>query len=186
MKKTSKKISTARQAEFTGSLRQEMMFRYILNGLLLIYMLYYLFQLYASLDNTFFWADENKHAYICSLVYKTHQIPTILPDDLYGGYRWSYPPLFHILGAAFMGIAGPASLKFFNLTLLVIFLGSFYLLIRKHYGTNEAVVACFMITLAPVLAISAIRFTTEMLSMLCIFFSFFFAHFGHYYFSFLL
>ena len=113
-KKSSTKISETGQADLTVSMRRETAFTYIINGLLLIYLLYYLFQLYASLDNTFFWADENKHAYICSLVYKTHQIPTILPDDLYGDYRWSYPPLFHILGAAFMGIAGPASLKFFN------------------------------------------------------------------------
>jgi 4-amino-4-deoxy-L-arabinose transferase-like glycosyltransferase len=173
-KKSSNKISEARQADLTVSMRREAGFTYILNGLLLIYLLYYLFQLYTSLDNTFFWADENKHAYICSLIYKTHHIPTVLPNDLYGGYRWSYPPLFHILGAAFMGIAGPSSLKFFNLILLVIFLPSFYFLIRKHYGDSEAVVACLLITLSPVLAVNTIRFTTEMLSMLCIFFSFFF------------
>jgi 4-amino-4-deoxy-L-arabinose transferase-like glycosyltransferase len=173
-KKSSNKISEVERADLADDSRQEIIFKYVLNGLLLIYLLYYLFQLYASLDNTFFWADENKHAYICSLVYKTHQIPMILPDDLYGGYRWSYPPLFHILGAAFMGIAGPAFLKFFSLSLLLIFLPSFYFLIRKHYGNNEAVIACFLITLSPVLAINAIRFTTEMLSMLCIFFSSFF------------
>jgi 4-amino-4-deoxy-L-arabinose transferase-like glycosyltransferase len=74
-----------------------------------------------------------------------------------------------------MGIAGPASLKFFNLILLVIFLPSFYFLIRKHYGDNEAVVACLLITFSPVLAVNTVRLTTEMLSMFCIFFSFFFA-----------
>jgi len=173
-KKSSQKISEVKRADLAGDSRQEIVFKYVLNGLLLIYLLYYLFQLYASLDNTFFWADENKHAYICSLVYKTHQLPIILPDDLYGDYRWSYPPLFHILGAAFMGIAGPSALKFFNLILLLIFLPSFYILIRKHYGNNEAVVACLLITLSPVLAINTIRLTTEMLSMLCIFLSFFF------------
>ena len=134
---------------------------------------YYIFQLYSSLDNTFFWADENKHAYICSLVYKTQQIPTILPDILYGDYRWSYPPLFHMLGAIFIGIAGFSALKFFNLILLLIFLASFYILIRKHYGNNVAVAACLLTTLSPILAINTIRFTTEMLSTLCIFFSFF-------------
>jgi 4-amino-4-deoxy-L-arabinose transferase-like glycosyltransferase len=173
-KKTSGKVPKVEQADLTRDKRRENIFRYALKGLLAIYLVYYLFQLYASLDNTFFWADENKHAYICSLVYKAHQIPTILPDDLYGDYRWSYPPLFHILGAAFMGMAEPDSIKFFNLILLVIFLPSFYFLIHKHYGGNEAVVACLLITFSPVLAINAIRLTTEMLSMLCIFFSIFF------------
>jgi 4-amino-4-deoxy-L-arabinose transferase-like glycosyltransferase len=173
-KKSPGKISEVKHVNLTGPTRQEIIFRYVLNGLLFIYLLYYLFQLYASLDNTFFWRDENKHAYICSLVFKTHQIPTMLPDDLYGDYRWSYPPLFHILGAAFMGIAGPTGLRFFNLILLLIFLPSFYFLIRKHYGNNEAVVSCLLITLSPVLAMNTVRFTTDLLSMLCIFFSFFF------------
>jgi 4-amino-4-deoxy-L-arabinose transferase-like glycosyltransferase len=173
-KKSSRKVTEAKPLDLTRDSRQEALFRYLLSGLVFIYLLFYLFQLYASLDNTFFWADENKHAYISSLVYKTHQLPTILPDDLYGDYRWSYPPLFHILAATFMGIAGPSALKFFNLILLLIFLPSFFYLIRKHYGNNEAVVACLLVTLSPVLAISTIRFITEMLSMLCIFFSFFF------------
>jgi len=173
-KKPSKKVSVSKDTALAEDPRQEIVFKYIFSGLLFIYLLYYLFQLYSSLDTTFFWADENKHAYISSLVLKTHQIPTILPQDLYGGYRWSYPPLFHILGAIFMGIAGFSALKFFNLVLLLIFLASFYVLIHKHYGSNEAVLACLLITLSPVLAINTIRLTTEMLSMLCIFFSFFF------------
>ena len=95
-KKSSNEISEVKRTYLTGDSRRDIVFTYVLHGLLFIYLLYYLFQLYASLDNTFFWADENKHAYISSLVYKTQQLPTILPDDLYGDYRWSYPPLFHI------------------------------------------------------------------------------------------
>ena len=173
-KKSPDKISEVKQVNLPERSRQTIIFKYVLNGLLFIYLLYYLFQLYASLDTTFFWRDENKHAYICSLVFKNHQIPTILPDDLYGDYRWSYPPLFHILGAAYMAIAGPTRLKFFNLILLLIFLSSFYFLIRKHYGNNEAVVSCLLITLSPVLAMNTVRFIIEIFSMLCLFFSFFF------------
>ena len=101
-KKSSRKISEVKRVDSADDSRQEIVFKYVLNGLLFIYLLYYLFQLYASLDNTFFWADENKHAYICTVVSEIQEVPTILPDDLYGDYRWSYPPLFHILGAAFM------------------------------------------------------------------------------------
>jgi 4-amino-4-deoxy-L-arabinose transferase-like glycosyltransferase len=173
-KKAPGKISEVRRTDLTGGPRQDIVLKYVLNGLLFIYLFYYLFQLYTSIDQTFFWADENKHAYVCAVVSEIKGIPKILPDDLYGGYRWSYPPLFHILGAVFLGIAGFDALKFFNLTLLIIFLISFFGLIRKHYGNNQAVVACFLITLSPVLAINAVRFTTEMLSMLFTFFSFIF------------
>jgi 4-amino-4-deoxy-L-arabinose transferase-like glycosyltransferase len=173
-KQPSPKISETKPAPVMGDSQRDKMIRYVLSGLLVVYLLYYLFQLYVSLENTFFWADENKHAYICSLVSETHQIPAVLPDDLYGGYRWSYPPLFHLLGGAFMGLAGDAALKLFNLILLCVFLPAFYFLIRKHYGGNTAFMACVLLTLAPVLAINTVRFTAEMLSMLCIFFSFFF------------
>jgi 4-amino-4-deoxy-L-arabinose transferase-like glycosyltransferase len=173
-KKESSKTSATRTTPAAGILRQDLLFRYALTGLLLVFLLGYLFQLYTSLENTYFWADENKHAYICSLVSKTHQIPTVLPEDLYGEYRWSYPPLFHLLGGAFMGIAGGDALKVFNLILLSAFLPAFYFLIRKHYGGNTAFISCVLLTLAPVLAINTVRFTTELLSMLCIFLSFFF------------
>ena len=120
-KKASGKITGTGPAPATGGLKHDLMVRYALTGLLLVYLLCYLFQLYMSLENALFWADENKHAYICSLVSKTHQIPTDLPEDLYGEYRWSYPPLFHLLGGAFMGIAGDDALKVFNLILLSAF-----------------------------------------------------------------
>ena len=173
-KKASGKITGTGPAPATGGLKHDLMVRYALTGLLLVYLLCYLFQLYMSLENALFWADENKHAYICSLVSKTHQIPTDLPEDLYGEYRWSYPPLFHLLGGAFMGIAGDDALKVFNLILLSAFLPTFYFLIRNHYGGDTAFMACVLLTLAPVLAINTVRFTTEMLSMICFFLSFFF------------
>jgi hypothetical protein len=86
-KKSSKKISEVEQADLADDSRQEIVFKHVLTGLLFIYLLYYLFQLYASLDNTFFWADENKHAYICTVVSEIKGVPKILPDDLYGDYR---------------------------------------------------------------------------------------------------
>jgi len=171
---SSKKISKHEKTSIAEVTRQNNFYKYILNGLFFLYLLFYLFQLYASLDSTYFWADENKHAYISSTVFETHQIPVVLPEQLYGGFRWTYPPLFHILGALLIGIAGFSALKFFNLILLSIFFFSFYVLIRRHYGNSEAVISCILITLSPVLAINSVRFMTEMLTMLLTFFSFFF------------
>ena len=152
----------------------EKIYNYILNGLFIAYLLFYIFRLYSSLADTFFWADENKHAYICSLIFKSHQIPQVLPEEIYGQFKWSYPPLFHILGALYIWILGLGALKFFNLMLLLIFLVSFYGLIRKFYGQLEAIAASLLITVAPILAINTVRFITEMLTILLIFYSFFF------------
>jgi 4-amino-4-deoxy-L-arabinose transferase-like glycosyltransferase len=173
-KKTSRKISEVKGADLAGDSRQEIVFKYVLNGLLFIYLLYYLFQLYASLDNTFFWADENKHAYISSLILKNHQIPVILPEEMYGEFQWSYPPLFHIIGAVVQGAAGFPAIKYTNLILLLIFILSFFMMMFKYYGDTEAMIACLLISLAPVIAVNTIRFTVEMLSMLLTFLSFFF------------
>ena len=179
-----KKSSKTRQSSATGSEPKNSVFAgvstnenlidYILLSLAIAYFIFYIFKLYSSLGNTLFWADENVHAYISSIILKTHSIPAVLPEDIYGGFEYSYPPFFHILGAMVMAIAGFPALKFSNLMLLILFLLMFYFLIRKYYGNNEALLACLLISLSPTLAINSIRFMTEMISMVLIFLSFIF------------
>jgi 4-amino-4-deoxy-L-arabinose transferase-like glycosyltransferase len=159
---------------FTKFLKNESAYEYVLNGLTLAYFLFYIFKLYSSLGDTFFWADENVHAYISSIILKTRSLPAVLPDDIYGGFEYSYPPFFHILGAIVMSIAGFPALKFTNLILLIFFLTGFYFLIRNYYGNSVALLASLLISLSPTIAINTIRFMTEMLSMVLVFFSFFF------------
>jgi hypothetical protein len=162
-----------RQKPSPEMLNSNNLYDYILIGLTLTYFLFYFFKLFSSLENTFFWADENVHAYISSVILKSHGIPAILPDDIYGGYKYSYPPFFHILSAFVMAIGGFPALKFTNFILSVLFLIGFYFLIRKFYGNSEALLACILISLSPTIAINSIRFMTEMLSMVLIFLSFF-------------
>ena len=173
-KKTSKKISEVKTGVLSGDPRSQLIFKYIFSCLLLIYLLFYLFKLFSSLEETFFWADENTHTYISSLIAENHKLPTRLPDDIYGGFVWSYPPLFHILAAGTLSVAGFAALKYINLVLLLLFFICFYFLILKYYGQNEAVIACLLISLSPALAINSVRFMTDMLSTFLIFFSAFF------------
>ena len=172
--KASQANSGFRQAAIAGVLNSDRFYDYILVGLVAAYFLFYFFILSSSLANTYFWADENVHAYISSVIFKTHSIPAVLPDDIYGGFKYSYPPLFHILGAVVMEIGGFPALKFTNLILLILFLIGFYFLIRKFYGNSEALLACLLISLSPTIAINSIRFMTEMLSMVLIFLSFIF------------
>jgi hypothetical protein len=163
-----------RQSSLPEVLNSNNLYDYILISLSIAYFLFYFFKLFSSLENTFFWADENVHAYISSVILKTHSIPAVLPDDIYGGFKYSYPPFFHILSALVMAIGGFPALKFTNFILLILFLIGFYFLIRKHYGNSEALLACILISLSPTIAINSVRFMTEMLSMVLIFLSFIF------------
>ena len=125
-RKTSEKVSESKRTALTEYSKQEIMFKYIFSCLLLVYILFYLFKLFTSLGETFFWADENVHAYISSVILDTHKLPTMLPEDIYGGFVWSYPPLFHIMTAGIMSVAGLAALKYINLVLLLLFFICFY------------------------------------------------------------
>jgi|GEM_PF-2946970 len=145
----------------------------VLIGLTAVVFLYYGLMLYLSLDDVHFWADENVHAYISGNIHAAGTIPTQLSDDVYGGYEYSYPPLFHILNALIMFLAGTAAFKYTNLALLVLFIVGAYLLIRWHYDSRVALTATLLVSLAPVVAINSVRFMTEMLSMVLMFASFF-------------
>jgi hypothetical protein len=172
--KTAQKTSPKERIAFPENLRNEHLIDYIITGLIVAYFFFYIYRLYSFLGDTFFWADENVHSYISFVISKTHSIPAELPDDIYGGFVLSYPPFFHILNAFVIAAAGLPALKYTNLLLLILFLLGFYVLIRKHYGHYEALIACLLISLSPTIAINSVRFMTEMLSMVLIFLSFFY------------
>lgn len=140
--------------------------------LLFSFFLFYVFKLYSYLDHTVFWSDENVHAYVSQLIAKTHRLPAVLPGEIYGDFAWRYPPFFHIINAVVITLFSASALKFTNLLLLVVFVASFYCLIRVYFGHDEAAVACLLISLSPVLAMNTLRFMTELLSMVMTFFSF--------------
>jgi len=173
-KLSSKTGSKSKNKAFTDVIKIESVIDYVILFLTVAYFIFYIFKLHSSLGNTFFWADENVHAYITSIIQKTKSLPAVLPDDVFGDVEYSYPPFFHILSAIVMSIAGFSALKFTNLILLVLFLTGFYFLIRNYYSNSAALIACLLISLSPTIAVNSIRFMTEMLSMLMIFLSFFF------------
>jgi 4-amino-4-deoxy-L-arabinose transferase-like glycosyltransferase len=151
---------------------------YLLECSFLFYFIYYFYRLYSFLGETYFWADENFHAYISYLILATHQIPFILPDAIYGSFENSYPPLFHILSALVWSLTGIWALKYINIVLLFLILLSFYILIRKYYGPTEGIITCLVLSLSPIVASYTLRFMTDMLSMGLMAFSFFFILLG--------
>ncbi len=147
-------MSTENLDRGTGYVNKIKIFDYILFSATIIYFIYYLFTLFSQLYETFFWADENIHSYVANIISQTHRFPFVLPDDIYGGFKFVYPPLFHIISACVISIAGFSALKFFNLGLLFIFLSSSFILIRKYYGKYEAIIACLLLSLSPIIAIN--------------------------------
>jgi len=145
----------------------------ILTCIVATYFLYYIISLFSTLSEVHFWADENVHAYISSVIFENMRLPALLPEEVYGGFEFSYPPFFHIMNAFVMAIGGFPALKFTNLILLILFLGGFFFLIRMHYGNDVALIACLLISLSPTVAINSVRFMTEILSMILVFLSFF-------------
>ena len=157
-----------------GPGRFDTLFKYLLGCALVLFFFFYFLKLSLFLGDTHFWGDENFHAYVSSVISENRTIPFVLPDDIYGGHKYTYPPFFHVLSAIVMSFAGFAALKYINICLLIIFLFCFFTLIRKYYGWYEAVIACLVLSMSPVLAVNALRYLTEMLSMVLVFFSFFF------------
>ncbi len=142
-----------RQSSIAGVLNSDSFYDYILISLVTMLIFFFIFLNFIHLWQTrIFGHDENVHAYISSVILKTHSIPAVLPEDIYGGLKYSYPPFFHILSAIVMAIAGFPALKFTNLILLILFLVGFYFLIRKYYGNDEALLACLLISLSPTIA----------------------------------
>ena len=172
--KTPKKISAGKTANADRKADWQDMTKYIFGFLLLVYLVCYVLKLWGSLGDTQFWADENVHTYISSLIAETRKLPAQLPDDIYGGFVWSYPPLFHIMAAGILFVAGLAALKYVNLLLLIIFFISLFYLVHRYYGISAALITCLLISLSPALAINSVRFMTDVLSMILLFFSFFF------------
>jgi 4-amino-4-deoxy-L-arabinose transferase-like glycosyltransferase len=172
--KTSDKISAGKTVTAKKGTEWQDMSKYIFGFLLVVYLLCYVLKLWGSLGDVQFWSDENVHAYISSIIAETHRLPAKLPDVNNGGFVWSYPPLFHIIAAAIMSVMGFAALKYINLILLILFFICFYFLIQKYYGQNTALIACLLISLSPAVATNSVRFMTDILSMILIFFSAFF------------
>lgn len=155
--------------------KRQKIFDFTITGSCLIFFIYYFSILFSQLHETFFWADENFHSYISGIISETHQIPFYLPDEIYGKYILMYPPLLHIIGGLAISLAGVSALQYINFLLLLLFFPSFFILIQKYYDRQVALIACLLLSLSPVVAINSVRFMTEMLSMLMMFFSFFFA-----------
>lgn len=63
-----------------------------------------------------FFTDECFHAHVAGWIAAEHRLPRTIPG-FYSGLAYSYPPLFHLLGAAGIGILGAAAFRYLNVAL---------------------------------------------------------------------
>ena len=84
-----------------------------LDALVLGLAAFYLFMLWRQSAPASFSSDECFHAYVSEWIAQRGRLPRELPE-FYSGLPYFYPPLFHILGAAAVKVAGLASLKYLN------------------------------------------------------------------------
>jgi 4-amino-4-deoxy-L-arabinose transferase-like glycosyltransferase len=91
-----------------------------------------------------FFADECFHAAAARWIAEHGALPVRLPE-FYSGYAYSYPPLFHLLGAALVRVSGLGALPWLNLgvaalTFLVLALGP--PAGTSHAARRWAILAC--------------------------------------------
>ena len=64
-----------------------------------------------------FATDECFHAHLARWIAEHHALPRVIPE-LYSGIPYFYPPLFHLVGAVSVAVAGVGSLPYLNVVLL--------------------------------------------------------------------
>ena len=88
---------------------------------------FYLFMLWRRSSPASFSSDECFHAYVSEWIAQRGRLPRELPE-FYSGLPYFYPPLFHLLGAVAVRVAGLASLKYLNVVFTGILIAVVYTL----------------------------------------------------------
>ena len=108
------------------------------------------------------YTDECFHAYVAEWIASHHRLPDVLPE-LYSGFSYYYPPLFHLLGAAWVLLAGTASLAQLNVALFALLLASLAWLPVPGLAAAPRRWAALLCIANGWLALYAVRFYVEML-----------------------
>jgi 4-amino-4-deoxy-L-arabinose transferase-like glycosyltransferase len=117
---------------------------FLLGVLTLLVAVAFLSVLGVEASGAHFFADECFHAAAARWIAEHAALPVRLPE-FYSGYAYSYPPLFHLLGAALIRVSGLGALPWLNLgvaalTFLVLALGP--PAGTSHAARRWAILAC--------------------------------------------
>src|SRR5262249_40086662 len=79
----------------------------------------------ARMANARYQTDECFHAYMAEWIAAHHTLPRIIPE-LYSGFYYYSPPLFHLLGAAWSVVFGLDALRYINVAVTALVLVTLY------------------------------------------------------------
>jgi 4-amino-4-deoxy-L-arabinose transferase-like glycosyltransferase len=112
-----------------------------------------------------FQSDECFHAWVSGWIAAHGRLPREIPG-LYSGFAYFYPPLFHVLGAAWIRVFGVGTLPELNVVVTGVLLVAVWATARMLAGRDAARWAALLVMTSTGIAQYATRFYVEALSTL--------------------
>ena len=125
----------------------------------------YLVVLWRQASPALFASDECFHAYLAEWIAGHAALPRTLPE-FYSGLPYFYPPLFHLVGAALVKLAGIASLKYLNVLLTGLMVAALFALPVPDLSRAARRWAVLLCIASRALSLYAVRFYAETLATL--------------------
>lgn len=125
----------------------------------------YLVALWRQASPATFASDECFHAYLAEWIAGHAALPRTLPE-FYSGLPYFYPPLFHLLGATVLKLAGAEALKYLNVVLSGLLFVALYAIPVPGLSRTARRCATLLCLGSRALALFAVRFYAEALATL--------------------
>src|SRR5262245_23953194 len=125
----------------------------------------YLAALWRQAAPAWFASDECFHAYLAEWIAGHAALPRTLPE-FYSGLPYFYPPLFHLLGATVLKLAGAEALKYLNVVLSGLLFVALYAIPVPGLSRTARRCATLLCLGSRALALFAVRFYAEALATL--------------------
>ena len=111
--------------------------------------------------------DECFHAFMSQWIAAHGALPRTIPE-LYSGFSYYYPPLYHILGAAAVIVGGAAGFKLLNLAITAVLLFAIAILCRRLGSAAAGRWAVCLCVANAWLGVHAVRMYVEQLTTLLV------------------
>lgn len=110
-----------------------------------------------------FTSDECFHAWMANWIAAHGTLPRVV-EGLYGGFKYSYPPLLHLIGAAFVKLFGAPAFREVNVALLGALLAFAWVGLSRTVSRTAAALAVLALVAYPGLVLQGVRLYVEALS----------------------
>ena len=129
----------------------------------------FLVRIGSQASRAMFYTDECFHAHAAQWIAAHHRLPGVMPE-LYSGFYYYYPPLLHILGALWIGLAGVDALPLLNVGFTALLLALLAFGLPPRRPSRAGVWAALLCLSSRALGTHSVRFYVEALLallMLC-------------------